>query len=397
MSLEVSSSPTQLVNQNKRLSKVPLGVVAFIVILVLFAIVYAAIVRKQSIERKDTVATEERKNNVPKNANKDTANFIDSLSQVSPLESSVAPQMKQETIAPMMKPSQAPLPPLPVPSQDDKKMSREEEKELQMKREMRMKALIAGSRISKDKEQRESNSKSNQEDNNISEKLLFATKNMSEREATEFLKRTTNKAYLQQQKEKAISKYEIKAGWVIPAILITGINSDLPGSILAQVSQNVYDTATGRYLLIPQGTKLVGEYKSNVLYGQERVLTAWTRLIFPNGDSLNLENMSGTSPDGYSGFTDQVNNHYLRIFGSAFLLSSISAGIAMSDNSSGEKETNADKAMSQAIDKISDVASEMMRKNMNISPTLEIRPGYKFNIFVTKDIILEPLNIERGE
>jgi len=395
VSLEINSSPTQLVNQNKRLSKVPLGVVAFIFILVLFAIVYAAIVRKQSVERKDEVATQEHKTNSNKNVSKDTTNFIDSLSQVSPVETVSPPQIKQEAIPQRVHSSTVPLP-LPAPSVESKKMSKEDEKELQMKREMRMKALIASSKIAKDKEQRDENAKTTNKDDNISEKLLATTKNMSEQEATEFLRRTTNKGYLQQQKEKAISKYEIKAGWVIPAILITGINSDLPGSILAQVSQNVYDTATGRYLLIPQGTKLVGEYKSNVLYGQERVLTAWTRLVFPNGDTLNLENMSGTSPDGYSGFTDQVNNHYLRIFGSAFLLSSISAGIAMSDNSTGEKETNADKAMSQAIDKISDVASEMMRKNMNISPTLEIRPGYKFNIFVTKDIILEPLNIEKG-
>ena len=201
---------------------------------------------------------------------------------------------------------------------------------------------------------------------------------------------------MEKLKQKQISPYEIKAGWTIPAILITGINSDLPGQILAQVSQNVYDTATGEYLLIPQGTKVVGSYSSNIIYGQSRILIAWNKLIFPNGDTLDIENMQGTSPDGYSGFTDQVDNHYFRIFGSAFLMSAITAGISLADNSNtnSNKETNADKAIAAAIQQMGAVASEMIRKNMNISPTLEIRPGYKFNIFVTKDIVLEPLSLE---
>ncbi|WP_297879984.1 TrbI/VirB10 family protein [uncultured Campylobacter sp.] len=211
-----------------------------------------------------------------------------------------------------------------------------------------------------------------------------------------FLAKKKNEGYLEKLKQKQISPYEIKAGWTIPAILITGINSDLPGQILAQVSQNVYDTATGEYLLIPQGTKVVGAYSSNIIYGQSRILIAWNKLIFPNGDTLDIENMQGTSPDGYSGFTDQVDNHYFRIFGSAFLMSAITAGISLADhsNTNSNKETNADKAIAAAIQQMGAVASEMIRKNMNISPTLEIRPGYKFNIFVTKDIVLEPLSLE---
>ncbi|HDZ5286380.1 TPA: conjugal transfer protein TrbI, partial [Campylobacter coli] len=211
----------------------------------------------------------------------------------------------------------------------------------------------------------------------------------------QFLSQKKDNGYLKYAKQKPLSTYEIKAGWNIPAILITGVNSDLPGQILAQVTQNVYDSATGKYLLIPQGTKVVGAYSSNIIYGQSRLLVAWNKLIFPNGDTLNLDGMQGTSQDGYTGFEDQVDNHYFRIFGSAFLLSSISAGIALSDNSdtNSEKETASDKAIAQAIQQMGQVASEMIRKNMNISPTLKIRPGYKFNIFVTKDIILEPLEL----
>lgn len=404
MSLEISSSPTQLNTNNKRLSKIPLGIIAVIVILILFSIVYAAIARKQSLSRQDNITTEENKKQAQSNGSKDLNSYIDSLAQATPPKSEPISTQKVE-------PVQSPLSamhdkrPLPPSISTPTNTPQIDQKELQLKQDMRLKALTSASKLGGQKDDRNQQNQTNNKtgDANANTTLIASlaasAEKLSESAATELLKRTANKGYLQQQKQKQISPYELKAGWIIPATLITGINSDLPGSTLAQVSQNIYDTATGRYLLIPQGTKLVGEYKSNVLYGQERVLTAWTKLIFPNGDTLNLEGMNGTSQDGYSGFTDEVDNHYFRIFGSAFLMSSITAGIALSDksSSSGEKETSADKAISQAIEQMSTVSSEMIRKNMNISPTLKIRSGYKFNIFVTKDIILEPLNIEKGE
>lgn len=404
MSLEISSSPTQLNTNNKRLSKIPLGILAVIVILILFSIVYAAIARKQSLSRQDNIVAEEKKQ-AQGNGNKDLNSYIDSLAQVTPPKSDPTPTQKVEPVQPPLNTmnDKRPMPPT-LPNSQTNNTSKIDQKELQLKQDMRLKALTSASKLGGLKY--DDHNQQNQTNNKISDinsttalvaSLTASAEKLSESAATELLKRTANKGYLQQQKQKLISPYELKAGWIIPATLITGINSDLPGSTLAQVSQNIYDTATGRYLLIPQGTKLVGEYKSNVLYGQERVLTAWTKLIFPNGDTLNLEGMNGTSQDGYSGFTDEVDNHYFRIFGSALLMSSITAGVALNDNSSGEKETSADKAMAQAIEQMSTVSSEMIRKNMNISPTLKIRSGYKFNIFVTKDIILEPLNIEKGE
>lgn len=209
----------------------------------------------------------------------------------------------------------------------------------------------------------------------------------------EFLDQKTSYDYLGSKKTPLLSPYEIKTGTLIPSVLITGANSDLPGKITGQVRENVYDTATGEYLLIPQGTRLVGEYSANVIYGQERLLVAWNRLIFPDGQTLNLGKMLGTAADGYTGFHDEVDNHYIRIFGSAILMSAISAGVQLSQ---GEKdnqyvETNTDKAIGGAIQQLGQVGTEMIRKNMDISPTLNIRPGYRFNIFVTKDIILEPL------
>ena len=114
---------------------------------------------------------------------------------------------------------------------------------------------------------------------------------------------------LDSQVEAPASPYMIRAGFVIPAIMISGINSDLPGQVMAQVSQNVWDTATGRFLLIPQGTRLIGAYSSDVAYGQERVLMAWQRLIFPDGKTFDIRAMPGADSAGYAGFTDQINNH----------------------------------------------------------------------------------------
>jgi type IV secretion system protein VirB10 len=184
----------------------------------------------------------------------------------------------------------------------------------------------------------------------------------------------------------------LRAGFVIPATLISGINSDLPGQIMGQVSQNVYDTPTGRHLLIPQGSRLIGSYSSDVSYGQSRVLVAWQRIVFPDGKALDIGAMPGADSAGYAGFKDQVNNHYFRLFGSAFLMSAVTAGITISqdDNNVGTgNRQRASDAMSEALgQQLGQVTAQLIAKNMNIAPTLEIRPGYRFNVIVTKDMTL---------
>jgi type IV secretion system protein TrbI len=184
------------------------------------------------------------------------------------------------------------------------------------------------------------------------------------------------------------SPYELRAGFVVPGTLISGINSELPGQIMGQVAQNVYDTATGKYLLIPQGSRLVGAYSSSVVYGQSRVLVAWQRIIFPDGKAMDIGSMPGADSAGYAGFNDQVNNHYIRIFGSAFLMSGVIAGVSLSQpQQSANSQITAGSAMSQALgQELGSVTAQMIAKNLNIAPTLEIRPGYRFNIVVTKDM-----------
>lgn len=183
--------------------------------------------------------------------------------------------------------------------------------------------------------------------------------------------------------------YELRAGAVIPALLITGINSELSGQILGQVSQNVYDTATGNHLLIPQGSRLVGVYSSEVAYGQSRVLVAWQRIIFPDGKAFDVGSMSGADSAGYAGFNDKVDNHYVRLFASAFLMSAITAGVSYSQSNLNNNSNNqrASDALSEALgQQLGNVTTQMIQKNLSISPTLTIREGFRFNVVVSKDL-----------
>ncbi|SMF24876.1 type IV secretion system protein VirB10 [Xaviernesmea oryzae] len=186
------------------------------------------------------------------------------------------------------------------------------------------------------------------------------------------------------------SPYELKRGSVIPATLISGINSDLPGRITAQVSQNVYDSVTGHRLLIPQGAKLFGRYDSKVSFGQSRVLVVWTDIIFPNGSTLQIGGMAGTDAQGYGGFHDKVNNHYWRTFGSAALIALIGTGIDASlpeSSTLATQETASDAARRNFAESFRRVAEQAINRNLNVQPTLEIPPGYKFNVLVDQDVI----------
>jgi type IV secretion system protein VirB10 len=201
---------------------------------------------------------------------------------------------------------------------------------------------------------------------------------------------TAKEAYLKNPVIPAFSRYEVKAGSIIPGVMITGINSDLPGKLVGQVRENVFDTVTGRHLLIPQGTRVIGAYDSKIAYAQERVLIVWTRLIFPNGDSIDLEGMDGVDLSGYAGLTDKVNNHWTKIIAGVVLSSVLSAGskVAAGNNQVGAASFG-QQAASGASEAINTVGAKFIEKNLNIQPTLEIRPGYKFNVFVNKDMILK--------
>ena len=197
--------------------------------------------------------------------------------------------------------------------------------------------------------------------------------------------------YLPDAEIPALGRHELIAGSVIPAVLITGINSNLPGTVTAEVRQTVYDSFHPDVVLIPQGTRLVGEYSSNVGYGQSRVLVAWDELILPNGATVNLKRMEGVNGQGQAGFRDLVHNHYLRTFGSAILMSAlgVAAQLSQPQSSSVLQTQNAGQtAAGAAADSINQVAAQLLERNLNVAPTLVIRPGFTFNVMVNKTVIL---------
>jgi len=199
---------------------------------------------------------------------------------------------------------------------------------------------------------------------------------------------------LNSRPEPPISPYVLQTGSVIPALLISAMESELPGTIIAQVSQDVYDTPTGNYLLIPQGSKLIGEYSNMIQYGQARIFVAWQRIVFPNGWTLDIGAMPGADRQGEAGFRDQVDNHFIRLFGSALLMSAISGGIALSQNQGqgyGAYEApNAGSVLSAALgQQLGAATSALLQKNLSIPPTLKIRQGFRFNIIAVKDLVFD--------
>jgi len=197
--------------------------------------------------------------------------------------------------------------------------------------------------------------------------------------------------YLAAAVQPPLAHHELFAGSVIPAVMLTGIDSDLPGTISAQVRQTVYDSLNPSVVVIPQGTRLIGEYSSEVAYGQSRVLVAWNRLIFPNGATIDLRGMEGTDGKGQAGFHDQVDNHYFRVFGSAILMSLLGVGAQLSQpQNSGALNTPSasQQAAAAAAEQLNNVGTNLLNRNLNIQPTLVIRPGYAFNVLVNRTMIL---------
>ena len=196
------------------------------------------------------------------------------------------------------------------------------------------------------------------------------------------------------------SPYQVMAGTIIPAALVTGINSDLPGQVIANVTEAIYDTATGRFLLIPQGSRLIGRYDSQVSFGQRRVLLVWTRLILPDTSSISLDHLPGIDPAGYAGLEDGVDWHWDRILAGAALstLLGVGAELAAPDrNGSDGKVIIATRQSAQ--DTVNQVGQEITKRNVSIQPTLTIRPGFPMRVMVNKDLILrpyQPLFFQRG-
>lgn len=183
------------------------------------------------------------------------------------------------------------------------------------------------------------------------------------------------------------SPFVIQAGAVISAALITGIRSDLPGQITAQVTENIYDSPTGSVLLVPQGTRLIGQYDNSVQFGQRRVLLVWNRLIMPNGRSMVLERLPGADSQGYAGLEDGVDYHWWDLAKAAALstLLGVGAELATDDN---DRLIRAIRDGAQ--DTINQAGQQIVQRQLQVAPTLTIRPGFPVRVIVIRDLVLEP-------
>lgn len=203
--------------------------------------------------------------------------------------------------------------------------------------------------------------------------------------------RSRDDGYLRARLQRPRSPYEVKAGTIIPATLITAINSDLPGPVFARVREDVYDSIDANYLLIPQGSTLIAAYDSMVAWGQERVLLCWQRLVLPNGSSIRLECMPGADLAGAAGLTDSVDEHWWRIIKGATVASLLSAATtAAAGNTVGFNPTVPQQFARGAASEIANAGENLTRRNIMIQPTITVRPGWMLNVMVTKDMILEP-------
>ncbi len=189
--------------------------------------------------------------------------------------------------------------------------------------------------------------------------------------------------------EDPITPFEVMAGTVIPASLITGVNSDLPGTVIAQVTQNVRDTVTGQYLLIPQGAKLIGRYDSVIAFGQSRALLVWSRIIYPDGASIVIDNMPASDVAGYSGLSDDVDFHTFRLLKGIVLSTLLGVGTELSFD---DAESDIVAALRESAQTATNQAGQkIVQRNLDIQPTIKIRPGWPLRVIVHKDLVLRPV------
>lgn len=208
-------------------------------------------------------------------------------------------------------------------------------------------------------------------------------------EKSRFLQSASMSFYSKHSVEEAKSGYELKAGSLIPCLLQTAVNSDLPGVVTAKVSENVYDTQTGNFLLIPAGTTVIGRYDSQVNYGQNRVLLVWQRLVFPDGSSVGLGNLTGVDGIGQAGVRDGVDRHSPDLVRGVVLSGLLAAVSAVATGNSGDDDSYQAEAGRGAAESILDLGNEMTRQNLKRPPTLTVRPGFRFHILVHEDLALK--------
>lgn len=263
-------------------------------------------------------------------------------------------------------------------------------------RKAKNEALIAALTASSDVEKGGSDERSTHQSQTANSQLMAAKQHLNELEQQKTALSTPQKntmldGYLDNGRQVALTPYELTIGTLIPASLIGAINSDISGTITAQITQTVYDSATGAIQLLPQGSKLVGNYQGQVAFGQARLPVQWYRINFPDGSKLNLGGMNGIDTAGQNGFNGNVDNHYWRLFGQSTLLGLIAGGTAaaVSDGNNNENSPSENIA-NGVVAQYAQTGTQLIQKNLQISPTITVPNGYEFNIILTKDVVLPP-------
>jgi type IV secretion system protein VirB10 len=199
------------------------------------------------------------------------------------------------------------------------------------------------------------------------------------------------KIYNEHSVQEPVSPYQLMAGTVIAASLITGLNSDLPGTVIAQVTEHTYDTVTGEHLLIPQGSRLIGRYDSNISFGQNRALVVWQRIIRPDGTSIVIDNLPGTDPAGFAGVADRVDFHTRQLVKSIGLATLLGVGTELSF---GSNESELVRALRESIQENTNrTGQRIVDRTLDVQPTITVRPGWPVRVIVHRDIVLPPTNL----
>jgi len=204
----------------------------------------------------------------------------------------------------------------------------------------------------------------------------------------DFAKQRDDGIYNAHVLQSSASPYELLAGTIISASLITGLNSDLPGQVIAQVTQDLFDSVSGSVLLVPRGARLIGKYDSVVAFGQSRALVVWQRIVMPNGTSIEIDNMPATDTDGYAGLEDGVNYHTWRLIKGIALSTVLGVGTQLSVNNSNNDLLTALRQSTQ--DSVNQAGQQITQRNLNLQPTITVRPGWPLRVIVSKDIVLRP-------
>ena len=210
--------------------------------------------------------------------------------------------------------------------------------------------------------------------------------NFQTRKAAFASDRAASPTYNPDRVQDPLSPYQLMAGSLIPASLITGINSDLPGTVIAQVTQNVYDTVRGQYLLIPQGSRLIGRYQSEVSFGQDRALVVWDRILMPDGSSITISE-PGSDVSGCAGVKDRTDHHWDRVFVAAGLATLLGIGAELGPGEDGDIERAIRRG---TTDTINEAGQRAVDRSLGVQPSITIRPGWPVRVLVTKDLVLRP-------